>query len=154
MSNSADKRRRRALVPVERCPMAQAAILLGDRWMLLILREAFYGVVRYDDMIDDLGISRSVLTDRLARLVEAGVLERRAYREPSARTRDAYVLTDSGRQLAPVFVALTEWGEVNALRRRAPVVTLDRQSGAQVRCRLVDEDGEPVPIERLVLKKR
>jgi DNA-binding HxlR family transcriptional regulator len=85
--------------------------IVGDRWSLLILREAFHGVRRFDDMAAHLGISESVLTRRLRGLVEANVLTRVAYRGPGVRTRYEYRLTEQGMDLFPVITALMQWGD-------------------------------------------
>jgi len=146
--------RRRALVPKEACPMALASEILGDRWTLLILREAFYGVQRYDDMRSDLGAPRSMLTNRLAKLVDLGIMTRRAYQEPGERVRYAYVLTKTGGDLATTFVALTQWGEEHVLGKRAPVETVERSTGGRLRAELINEKGEVVDANRAVLTKR
>ncbi len=82
------------------CSVAQSLEIIGEWWTLLILRDAFLGVRRFEDFVERLGISRNVLTNRLDTLVDAGVLERRPYDE--ARGRYDYVLTDKGRALWPV----------------------------------------------------
>ena len=89
------------------CPVGRASRLLGDRWVLLILREAFLGVERFEDFIERLDISRAALTSRLGWMVDAGVLERVP---PDAR-RAAYRLTDAGHALAPTYAAIKAWGE-------------------------------------------
>jgi DNA-binding HxlR family transcriptional regulator len=91
------------------CSIAQSLEILGEWWTLLILRDCFLGIRRFDDFVERLGISRNVLTNRLDTLVDAGVLERRPYDE--ARGRYDYVLTDKGRALWPVMVALRQWGD-------------------------------------------
>ena len=91
------------------CSVAQALEVIGEWWTLLILRDCFLGVRRFDDFVDRLGISRNVLTSRLDTLVETGLLERRAYDE--ARGRYDYVLTDKGRALWPVLTAIRQWGD-------------------------------------------
>lgn len=121
--------------------MALAAELLGDRWTLLVLREAMYGVSRFDDMIADLGLSRATLTERLGRLVEGGLLQRTAYQEPGARPRHAYTLTRSGADLALTMTALTQWGERYILRGEAPAEIFDQSTGAGLRAAFVDEQG-------------
>jgi DNA-binding HxlR family transcriptional regulator len=146
--------RRRAFVPKEVCPMALAAEILGDRWTLLILREAFYGVQRYDDMRCDLGAPRAMLTNRLAKLVELGLMTRRPYQEQGERVRYAYVLTKAGGDLATTFVALTQWGEHHVLGKRAPVETIERSTGRRLRAELIDEQGEVVNASRAALVKR
>jgi len=142
------------MVPKEKCPMALASEILGDKWTLLILREAFYGVQRYDDMRADLGAPRSMLTDRLSKLVRLGVMERRPYQEPGARTRYAYGLTESGRALALTLLAITQWGEEYVLKRPAPVEIIDRKTGKPLRVDIVDEKGKPADLSKAVLVKR
>ena len=134
--------------------MALASEIVGDRWTLLILREAFYGVQRYDDMRADLGAPRSMLSNRLARLVEKGLMTRRAYREPGDRERRAYVLTESGRALALTLLALTQWGETWVLGRPAPVEIVDGATGEALRVALVNKDGAPMDIEKAKLARR
>jgi DNA-binding HxlR family transcriptional regulator len=92
------------------CSIARPASLLGDRWTLVILREAFNGIKRFEDFQETLGISRSLLSERLNRLVEAGVLRREPYKD-SVRTRDRYRLTEMGLDLYPVLMALRDWGD-------------------------------------------
>ena len=91
------------------CSIAQSLEIVGEWWTLLILRDAFLGVRRFDDFVERLGISRNILTDRLDTLVDAGVLARRPYDE--ARGRYDYLLTDKGRALWPVMTALRQWGD-------------------------------------------
>jgi DNA-binding HxlR family transcriptional regulator len=91
------------------CSIAQSLEIVGEWWTLLILRDAFLGVRRFDDFVERLGISRNVLTIRLDTLVAADILERRPYDE--ARGRYDYVLTDKGRALWPVMTALRQWGD-------------------------------------------
>lgn len=91
------------------CSIAQSLEVVGEWWTLLILRDAFLGVRRFDDFVERLGISRNVLTVRLTGLVAAGILESRPYDE--ARGRCDYVLTAKGRALWPVMTALRQWGD-------------------------------------------
>jgi DNA-binding HxlR family transcriptional regulator len=89
------------------CAVGRASRLLGDRWVLLILREAFLGVERFEDFVERLAISRAALTSRLGWMVAAGVMERVP---PDAR-RAAYRLTAAGQALAPTYAAIKAWGE-------------------------------------------
>jgi DNA-binding HxlR family transcriptional regulator len=91
------------------CSIAQSLEVIGEWWTLLILRDSFLGVRRFDEFVERLGIARNVLTSRLDTLVGAGILERRPYDE--ARGRYDYVLTDKGRALWPVMTALRQWGD-------------------------------------------
>ena len=93
----------------QQCPIARALEVVGERWTILIVRDAFRGVRRFDDFQRGLGIARNVLNARLQRLVEAGVLERQRYQERPERFE--YVLTESGRDLEPVLRALVAWGD-------------------------------------------
>jgi DNA-binding HxlR family transcriptional regulator len=144
--------RHRAPVPIDQCPMAAAVEVFGDRWSMLILREAFYGVVRHADFREDLSVPRSVLTDRLGKLVRDGLLEKTEYREQGARARHAYGLTKKGRALAVTFIAMTEWGVAYRLDGQSPVDIIDRESGQALRVALVDEDGKEQPLSRIALK--
>lgn len=147
-SDSTQSLRRRAPVPKEVCALAKAAEEIGDRWSLLILREAFYGVMRYDDMRVDLGIPRSVLSDRLAKLVASGCLEKRRYQEAGDRPRSAYVLAEKGKDLATALIALTRWSEAHILGKPGPVEIVDQTTGKALTAALVDQDGAVVPAER------
>lgn len=93
------------------CPVARTLDLVGDRWSLLIVRDAMDGARAFTDFQQRTGIARNILTDRLRRLVERGVLDRRA--APSGRRR-LYTLTPAGRDLFTVIVALRQWGERHA----------------------------------------
>ena len=87
------------------CPIARAARVLGDRWVLLILRDAFLGAERFEEFVDRLGINRAALTSRLAILQEAGLL----VRDPPEGKRARYLLTDKGRALVPLYTELAGW---------------------------------------------
>ncbi|GAA2596349.1 helix-turn-helix domain-containing protein [Actinomadura fulvescens] len=91
------------------CSVARTVDVLGDWWTPLVLREAFYGVTRFDDFAKSLGIGRNVLTQRLGRLVEEGMLERVPYQERPVRHE--YRLTEKGRDFFPVLMAMMRWGD-------------------------------------------
>lgn len=134
--------------------MAQAAEFLGDRWTLLILREAFYGVQRYDDMRADTQAPRSMLTDRLANLVASGVMERRPYQEDGDRVRNGYALTNKGRDLAFVLLAMKEWGEKHLIGAPAPVAAVEASTGKEIHLGLFKEGGRRVELSKTKLAKR
>src|ERR1700751_1276993 len=91
------------------CSLARGLDLIGEWWSPLIVRDLYLGVVRFDDMVEDLGISRNLLTRRLNALCKSGIVERHAYqRRP---LRHEYVLTEAGRDLVPAILALTAWGD-------------------------------------------
>ncbi|MFI7153186.1 winged helix-turn-helix transcriptional regulator [Nonomuraea sp. NPDC050022] len=91
------------------CSIAQAVGVVAEPWTPLILRDLFLGVCRFDDLAEDLGISRNLLTRRLERLVEAGVVERRPYQERPVRF--TYTLTEAGRDIVPALFTLMAWGD-------------------------------------------
>jgi DNA-binding HxlR family transcriptional regulator len=91
------------------CPIGRAARLLGDRWVLLILRDALLGAERFEEFIERLGINRAALTSRLAILQEAGLV----LREPPEGKRARYLLTDSARALAPLYTELAGWSSAH-----------------------------------------
>ncbi len=94
--------------PPASCNLSKSFDLIGDRWILLILRSAPYGLRRFDDIQSDIAIPRSVLSKRLGKLVERGLMVRRSYREDGKRPRPEYRLTNQGRTLALPFFAITE----------------------------------------------
>ncbi len=96
---------------VDNCTIGRTLDILGDRWSFIVLREVFQGIRRFDDLTVRTSIPRTVLTDRLRRLVDAGILRREPYREPGARSRSEYRLTEKGLDLYPVLLALQSWGD-------------------------------------------
>ena len=127
---------RAAQLAEENCSIARPASLLGDRWTLVILRQAFSGIKRYEDFQTSLGISRSLLSDRLGKLVDAGILRREPYKD-AIRTRERYRLTDKGLDLYPVLMALREWGDRYMADPGGPaLLTLHRECGEEVRVEL------------------
>lgn len=91
------------------CPVARSLDLIGDRWTLLVVRDAFDGIRRFSDFQRNLGVARNILSERLRRLVDAGVLATQPASDSSAYQE--YVLTEQGKALFPVVVALRQWGE-------------------------------------------
>ena len=96
--------------PDQRCSIARALEVVGERWTLLVLRDVFLGLHRFDELVESLGVTRTVLTNRLRKLVDEGVLERRRYQERPDRF--AYHPTEKGRALLPVLATLMRWGDV------------------------------------------
>jgi DNA-binding HxlR family transcriptional regulator len=113
------------------CSIARALEVLGERWTLLVLRESFWRVRRFEDFQRNLGIARNVLTDRLGRLVDEGILSREPYQDRPARFE--YRLTDKGRELWPVMMTLMQWGDrYYAESDGPPVVVHHRDCGGEV----------------------
>jgi DNA-binding HxlR family transcriptional regulator len=134
---------RRSPVPPDQCNLWKAFGLIGDRWTLVILRSALYGVRRFDDFQTELEIPRSVLSHRLAGLVELGIMERREYREDGQRARVEYPLTDMGRALGLPFMAMTEWSDHWIGKDTSPLTLRSKTTGQRLRVAMVDEAGKP-----------
>lgn len=140
----------RDAAPVDQrdCPMARASELIGDKWTMLILREALFSVGSFADMLNDLDISRAVLADRLAQLVDKRLLEKVTYQDPGARPRQAYVLTSFGRQLIVPFLALADWGQ-GITGKASPLQMYNTSTGKPVRLALIDPNGQEVSVTNL-----
>jgi DNA-binding HxlR family transcriptional regulator len=120
------------------CSIARTLGVVGEKWTLLILREAFYGVRRFDDFHTALGCARNLLASRLKTLVVHGLLERVGYTDERGRGRHEYKLTDKGRDLFPVVVALMQWGDRWTADEAGPAVQLfHRECGAPVTAELI-----------------
>ena len=118
------------------CPLSSTLGLVGEWWTLLILHDAFDGYTRFDQFQENLGISSSLLTSRLKRLAADGILDRRRYEDHPPRYE--YVLTDLGRSLRPVVVALAAWGNSRLAPERRSMILVDAETG---------EEAEPVLID-------
>jgi len=110
------------------CSVAQCLEAVGDRWSMLIIRDAFMGVTRFDQLQERLGISRNILQQRLTKLVDEGVLTRVRYSEHPPRYD--YRLTDRGRDLWPVLTAMRQWGDRYAAPGGPPVRVVHTACGA------------------------
>ena len=143
-------------IPFERCSIARTlAIGGGDRWAMLVLREVFSGVRRFDVMQGRTGAPRQVLADRLGRLVDEGILRRVPYREPGQRTRHEYRLTEAGIDFYPGLVALMAWGDRWRPPSGGPAVSLHhRDCGAEVDVALTCADGHRLDSARDVTPER
>ena len=124
------------------CSVARTLDVIGERWSLLVLREVFLGVRRFESIRHATGAPRAVLAERLRSLVDAGVLVRREYREEGARTRHEYRLTDAGRELQPALTALMQWGDKHLpVPGGPPLIVEHAECGGSVRAHLVCEHG-------------
>lgn len=119
-------------VPLDRCGLAAASDLLGDRWKLLILRDLFYGIRRFGDLQRDISIPRSILSQRLSELVADGILKRSEYREEGQRTRLEYDLTAKGADLLLPLLALWQWAEKHVEGKSAGLTLKQRTTGAEL----------------------
>jgi DNA-binding HxlR family transcriptional regulator len=114
----------------EACSIASSLDIVGDRWTILILRDAFRGLRRFDEFRRDLDIPRAVLADRLRRLVERGVMVKRAYQDRPVRYE--YRLTRMGIELSPILVALMQWGDRWLSEDGAPTLLVHEECGTEV----------------------
>jgi DNA-binding HxlR family transcriptional regulator len=128
-----------------RCSVARTAEVVGDGWTVLVLRDLFNGIRRFDDLAAHLGVARNVLTRRLAALTAAGVITREPYREPGARVRHEYRLTDAGRDLLPVILAMLAWGDTHRADVNGPPVLVEHVGcGAPVHVEVHCAEGHRV----------
>lgn len=135
----------------QNCTIGAALAIVGEKWTFLVLREAFNGVRRFDDIRRRISAPRQILSDRLNRLVADGLLRKVPYQEPGQRARSEYRLTEKGLELFPVIVSLLEWGNKYAASPEGPVAELThRDCGAPVRLQLACEDGHAVASAREV----
>ena len=134
---------------VDNCTISRAMAILGEKWTVVVLREVFSGIRRFDDMRVRTGIPRQVLTNRLASLVEHGVLRRVPYREPGARLRHEYRLTGKGLDLYPMLIAVAEWGNRHLADPEGPPIRYEhRDCGGDVRVEMVCAAGHTVADQR------
>lgn len=139
----------------DNCSIGRTLDIVGEKWTLLVLREAFYGVRRFADFHRALGCARNLLSARLKTLVEEGILSQHPYREPGSRGRFDYRLTAKGLELFPAVVALMQWGDRWTADPEGPPVQLRHHDcgqpvGVELRCvgghgPLSARDTEPVP---------
>jgi DNA-binding HxlR family transcriptional regulator len=133
-----------------RCPIARSIDVVGEWWTILILRDAFRGMRRFDEFQASLGIARNLLSRRLKRLVDAGVLEKRPY--STRPLRHEYRLTPKGRDLHPVLMILMDWGRRWAPRDDSTII-LSRATGAPLEPVLIDRaTGAPVTPQSVVAR--
>jgi DNA-binding HxlR family transcriptional regulator len=116
------------------CSIARALEMVGDRWTMLVIREAFMGTRRFEEYQRNLGCARNVLTDRLNRLVEVGILRKEPYQERP--TRHEYRLTRRGVELWPAMMTLKAWGDKHLAPDGPPVLVLHRDCGGELDERL------------------
>jgi DNA-binding HxlR family transcriptional regulator len=132
------------------CSVGRTVELVGQPWVILILRDVVQGVHRFSDMHAHMGVSKSVLSARLDNLVVNGVLERRDYQEAGQRHRCSYHLTDKGRDLYPVLAALRQWGDKYLADPEGPALLVSHAGcGAPVHAALVCDEGHRVTLDEL-----
>jgi DNA-binding HxlR family transcriptional regulator len=137
-----------ARMVVSECALPAALEVVGERWSFLILRGAFNGLAHFEEFQSTLGIARNILSNRLARLVEHEILER--HPDPADKRKVAYHLTEKGRALLPVLIALRQWGERWISGMPSNPVLVDRQDRRPVAAIAVRAlDGRPLSLSEL-----
>jgi DNA-binding HxlR family transcriptional regulator len=132
-------------MPARACSVARTLEVIGDRWTLLVLREVMLGNRRFADIVTATGAPRAVLSQRLAGLVEHGLLSRRRYTEPRQRGREEYCPTTAARDLQPVLTALMDWGDRHLAGPDGPPAIAHHEGcGAAVHAELRCTQGHPV----------
>jgi DNA-binding HxlR family transcriptional regulator len=132
-------------IPESSCSIERSLGVLGERWTFLVLREAFLGATRFAEFRGRLGIAPDVLSDRLATLVEYGVMEREPYQEPGARPRLAYKLTSAGQELQVILGALQQWGDKHLPCLEGPsMLRRVRGTDRPVHVGFIDDGGREV----------
>lgn len=128
---------------VTQCPVARSLERVGDEWSVLILRDALYGLTRFDEFQKSLGIAPNILTRRLTALVETGMLERTQYSEHPPRYE--YRLTEAGRDFRTVVLALAAWGNRHFAHEGLSMMIVDAKTGERAEPVLVDrKSGRPL----------
>lgn len=134
------------------CSLARTADIIGDKWTLLILRDAFFGASTFSHFQKSLGVARNILADRLEKLVEHEVLEKVATR-PGVE-RYTYHLTERGQALVPALIAITQWGDKWVFGEGAePLQFIDREQGQPIRAMSVQSsDGRNITAKDIIAK--
>ncbi|MCF2706880.1 helix-turn-helix transcriptional regulator [Arcanobacterium haemolyticum] len=138
--------------PTDPCPIAQSLAILGEKWTLLILRDIFRGMTRFKDLEEDLGCPKAILSSRLTKLTEAGILTKTPYHEAGSRPRFSYALTPSGSELIVVLAAFQEWGIRHIEGTKPSLVGIHRECGAPVNPALRCSAGHLVQREDIELR--
>jgi DNA-binding HxlR family transcriptional regulator len=134
----------------DHCPIDRTLHVVGSRSAFLLLREAFYGAARFDDLVRFTGFTEAVAAKRLKELVGYGLLELRPYREPGQRTRFEYRLTERGHDLLPALLALGQWSRTHSPEKGGPT-PLHEGCDAEVRVVLQCAEGHRVVEDELVM---
>ncbi|MGD1841391.1 MAG: winged helix-turn-helix transcriptional regulator [Thermonemataceae bacterium] len=137
------------------CPLIKTAAVLGDKWLLMIIRECFFGYKRFEDFQDHLAISKSVLSKKLKYLLAQGILKKYPYKTEKQRIRDEYKLTQKGKDLYKVLIGLIEWGNTYyTLEGTTTVQVVAKQTREEVALKVVDKNNKPFTVQELSLTSK
>lgn len=137
-----------------RCQVVRTLAVVGEKWSMLIVRNALRGETRFSEFRDGLGIPTDILTARLATLVEAGVLEKRPYREPGSRERTGYHLTPAGEGLRLVIAAMMQWGDEYNPAPQGSSTRIADGEGRKLSLAFVDSEGTLIPTSEAAIVSR
>ncbi|MHC3125178.1 winged helix-turn-helix transcriptional regulator [Acinetobacter sp. GN11] len=137
---------------VDVCGIFKIAEILNDSWTILLLREAFYGVTKFNDFLENTGISKQILSNRLKHLIQLEIFELSIYKEVGVRERKEYLLTPKGKSLNIVLLAMLESGS-NFIEADKDVVKIfKKNSDDQLKLKLVDSSNQVIDFKNLELK--
>lgn len=129
----------------ENCPIMKSVSLIGDKWVLQIMRECFLGFSKFDEFQTNLNVSKSVLSNKLQKMVAEGLLVRESYQKQSERTRYAYKFSRQGIKMFKVIVSLLEWGNEFLIDENEETILMkERNTSSKLKVKPVNEKGEIV----------
>lgn len=131
------------------CPIQLTADLLGDKWVLLIIRELFLGNSKFSEFQDNLNISKSVLTTKLKMMENANLIVKKEYREDNKRSRNEYYLSDKGGDLINIMGAILVWGNSNLVNKKEPFLKIVDKKRNPVKLTFVNNEGNPLHLDDL-----
>ena len=135
------------------CPIVSAISEIGDKWILLILRESFIGARRFDEFQENLQVSKSVLSNKLNKMLDLELLQKVSYKNPGERTRHEYRLTRKGKDLGKVIISLLNWGNTYLLEEgKETIVITDTADYQPVGLELVNSKGDKLKLRDTAIK--
>lgn len=137
---------------VDVCGIFKIAEILNDSWTILLLREAFYGVTKFNDFLENTGISKQILSNRLKHLIQLEIFELSIYKEVGVRERKEYLLTKKGKSLNIVLLAMLESGSNFIETDKDAVKVFKKNSDDQLKLKLVDSSNQVIDLNNLELK--
>ena len=137
---------------VDTCGIFKIAEILNDSWTILLLREAFYGVTKFNDFLENTGISKQILSNRLKHLIQLEIFELSIYKEVGVRERKEYLLTQKGKSLNIVLLAMLESGSNFIEADKDVVKVFKKNTDDELKLKLVDSSNQVIDLNNLELK--
>lgn len=138
--------------PVDVCGIFKITEILNDKWTILLLREAFYGVTKFNDFLENTGISKQILSNRLKHLIQLEIFELSIYKEVGERERKEYLLTKKGKSLNIVLLAMLESGGNFIEAGKDVVKVFNKSTDDELKLKLVDSSNQVIDFKNLELK--